>query len=146
MHAAMTWEPNNARWAVVLAAIGVHCMLLAGSAVTCSWTGWRISLVVFIGILSSQADCLSASNALQVERVTNHDVKAIEYVLKKRMAAHAELAKVHPHTACNCWQIGGKAPWPRGATVACNAAAAGGGHGQSCATPACVTAYKLMLQ
>ena len=30
--------------------------------------------------------------------MTNHDVKAIEYVLKKRMAANAELAKVCRHT------------------------------------------------
>lgn len=31
---------------------------------------------------------------LQVERTTNHDVKAIEYVLKDRFAANEELAKV----------------------------------------------------
>lgn len=31
---------------------------------------------------------------VQVERVTNHDVKAIEYVLKKRFQANSELAKV----------------------------------------------------
>lgn len=30
----------------------------------------------------------------QVERVTNHDVKAIEYVLKKRFAADAQLSQV----------------------------------------------------
>lgn len=29
----------------------------------------------------------------QVERVTNHDVKAVEYVLKQRFAADAQLAK-----------------------------------------------------
>jgi hypothetical protein len=31
---------------------------------------------------------------MQVERVTNHDVKAIEYVLKERFKANAELHKV----------------------------------------------------
>jgi hypothetical protein len=30
----------------------------------------------------------------QVERVTNHDVKAIEYVIKRRLQGSAELARV----------------------------------------------------
>ena len=38
-----------------------------------------------------RAEC--AANA-QVERVTNHDVKAIEYVMKRRLHGNAELAKV----------------------------------------------------
>ena len=33
-------------------------------------------------------------SVVQVERVTNHDVKAIEYVLKRRLSANAELAGV----------------------------------------------------
>jgi len=33
----------------------------------------------------------------QVERTTNHDVKAVEYVLKEAFARHPELAKV------GCW-------------------------------------------
>lgn len=40
-----------------------------------------------------------AAGGMQVERVTNHDVKAVEYVLKRRLAANAELAKVG-HTGC----------------------------------------------
>ena len=32
----------------------------------------------------------------QVERVTNHDVKAIEYVMKRRLQGNAELAEVRP--------------------------------------------------
>ena len=32
--------------------------------------------------------------ALQVERTTNHDVKAIEYVLKEKFRQHEELNKV----------------------------------------------------
>lgn len=32
---------------------------------------------------------------LQVESVTNHDVKAIEYVIKERIGHNSELAKVH---------------------------------------------------
>ncbi len=31
---------------------------------------------------------------MQVESITNHDVKAIEYVLKKRFQANSELEKV----------------------------------------------------
>jgi len=39
-----------------------------------------------------------SADPIQVERVTNHDVKAIEYVLKERFKANAELQKVifHP--------------------------------------------------
>ena len=33
--------------------------------------------------------------AAQVERTTNHDVKAIEYVLKEKFRQHEELNKVH---------------------------------------------------
>ena len=33
-------------------------------------------------------------NLLQVESITNHDVKAIEYIIKERIAHNAELAKV----------------------------------------------------
>jgi hypothetical protein len=33
-------------------------------------------------------------SALQVERTTNHDVKAIEYVLKEKFRQHEELNKV----------------------------------------------------
>lgn len=33
---------------------------------------------------------------VQVERVTNHDVKAIEYVMKRRLQGNAELAEVRP--------------------------------------------------
>lgn len=32
---------------------------------------------------------------LQVESVTNHDVKAIEYIIKDRISHNPELAKVH---------------------------------------------------
>ena len=35
-----------------------------------------------------------AAAVKEVERVTNHDVKAIEYVLKERFAASDELARV----------------------------------------------------
>lgn len=37
---------------------------------------------------------VSANAELQVERVTNHDVKAIEYVIKERFQANPELHKV----------------------------------------------------
>ena len=38
---------------------------------------------------------VSESFWLQVESVTNHDVKAIEYVIKDRIGHNPELAKVH---------------------------------------------------
>lgn len=38
---------------------------------------------------------MSCGLLLQVESVTNHDVKAIEYVIKERIGHNAELAKVH---------------------------------------------------
>ena len=40
-----------------------------------------------------------AAAVKKVERTTNHDVKAIEYVLKERFAANPELAKVWPCSA-----------------------------------------------
>ena len=33
-------------------------------------------------------------DVVQVESITNHDVKAIEYVLKRHFSGHEELAKV----------------------------------------------------
>jgi len=43
----------------------------------------------------------------EVERTTNHDVKAVEYVLKRRFAADAELAAVleFTHFACTSEDI-----------------------------------------
>jgi adenylosuccinate lyase len=42
-----------------------------------------------------------------VERTTNHDVKAVEYVLKRRFAQDAELARVleFTHFACTSEDI-----------------------------------------
>ena len=42
-----------------------------------------------------------------IERTTNHDVKAIEYVLKQRFAGHPELAAVleFTHFACTSEDI-----------------------------------------
>ena len=34
---------------------------------------------------------------MQVESITNHDVKAIEYIIKERISHNAELAKVRKH-------------------------------------------------
>ncbi len=38
--------------------------------------------------------------AVQVERTTNHDVKAIEYVLKEKFRQHEDLTKVR-HLLCS---------------------------------------------
>ena len=42
----------------------------------------------------------SVADAVQVERTTNHDVKAIEYVLKEKFRQHEELNKVR-HSSCS---------------------------------------------
>lgn len=44
--------------------------------------------------LCTQIVSSSLINAVQVERVTNHDVKAIEYVLKEKFQEHEELGQV----------------------------------------------------
>jgi adenylosuccinate lyase len=44
--------------------------------------------------LASRFSVADAAAVKEVERVTNHDVKAIEYVLKERFAANDELAMV----------------------------------------------------
>lgn len=48
-----------------------------------------------------------AQEVKDVERTTNHDVKAVEYVLRRRMAANAELAAVaeFTHFACTSEDI-----------------------------------------
>jgi adenylosuccinate lyase len=52
----------------------------------------------------SEAD---ADRIKQIERVTNHDVKAVEYWLKEKVAAHPELAAAAEfiHFACNSEDI-----------------------------------------
>ena len=44
--------------------------------------------------LASRFSVADAAAVKEVERTTNHDVKAIEYVLKERFAADEELARV----------------------------------------------------
>ncbi len=48
-----------------------------------------------------------AGRVKQIERTTNHDVKAIEYLLKEKIAGHAELAAVSEfiHFACTSEDI-----------------------------------------
>ena len=41
---------------------------------------------------------------MQVESITNHDVKAIEYVIKERIAHHPELAKVSRTPGLPCYK------------------------------------------
>jgi hypothetical protein len=41
-----------------------------------------------------------AAEVKAVERTTNHDVKAVEYVIKDRLAAHPELAGAYPVSLC----------------------------------------------
>ena len=64
-------------------------------------------------LLDELATTFSPEDALavkEVERTTNHDVKAVEYVLKQRFAQNAELAKVPPQrrrpnsSCCSCRQ------------------------------------------
>lgn len=53
--------------------------------------------------LQSLIDDFSIDDALEVkniERVTNHDVKAVEYFLKQKCQSNAEVAKVEVHFVC----------------------------------------------
>ncbi len=49
--------------------------------------------------LASHFSIADAAAVKEVERTTNHDVKAIEYVLKERFAANEELASVSPRSS-----------------------------------------------
>jgi adenylosuccinate lyase len=60
--------------------------------------------------LDALAESFSVADAMEVkevERTTNHDVKAVEYVLKRRFAADPELARVleFTHFACTSEDI-----------------------------------------
>lgn len=52
-------------------------------------------------------DVEDAERVKTIERTTNHDVKAVEYLLKEKVAEHAELAKVSEfiHFACTSEDI-----------------------------------------
>ncbi|MDO9104992.1 MAG: adenylosuccinate lyase [Methylovulum sp.] len=78
----------------------------------------RHPLISEVGTFSSAADQLldsiindfSAADAQRVkdiEKTTNHDVKAVEYLLKEKIAGHAELEKVSEfiHFACTSEDI-----------------------------------------
>jgi adenylosuccinate lyase len=51
--------------------------------------------------------CVCCHQVKAIERTTNHDVKAVEYVLKQCFAAHPELAAVleFTHFACTSEDI-----------------------------------------
>jgi hypothetical protein len=66
----------------------------------------RASAVLNHTAVSSHPACTSPQ-VKRIERTTNHDVKAIEYVLKDKIKAHPELAKVleFTHFACTSEDI-----------------------------------------
>ncbi len=57
--------------------------------------------------LVEQFTLVDAQRVKNIERATNHDVKAVEYLLKERIAGHAELAAVSEfiHFACTSEDI-----------------------------------------
>lgn len=60
--------------------------------------------------LQELIDGFSINDALEIkkiEKVTNHDVKAVEYFLKQRCESHEEISKVLEffHFACTCEDI-----------------------------------------
>ncbi|RKQ96329.1 adenylosuccinate lyase [Kushneria sinocarnis] len=61
----------------------------------------------FLEALVAEFDVTDAERIKQIERTTNHDVKAIEYFLKERLADHAELLAVSEfvHFACTSEDI-----------------------------------------
>ena len=50
---------------------------------------------LFLESISSNFSLADTRAVKGVERVTNHDVKAVEYVLKDKCRSHPELEKVH---------------------------------------------------
>ncbi len=61
----------------------------------------------FLDELVSRFDEAAGSRVREIERTTNHDVKAVEYFLKERVADHAELAPLSEfiHFACTSEDI-----------------------------------------
>ncbi|OHV09944.1 adenylosuccinate lyase [Kushneria phosphatilytica] len=61
----------------------------------------------FLNTLVAKFDVADAEHIKQIERTTNHDVKAIEYFLKERLAEHPELAAISEfvHFACTSEDI-----------------------------------------
>lgn len=61
----------------------------------------------FLETLLDQFSVEDADRIKEIERTTNHDVKAVEYYLKERLAEHAELSSVSEfiHFACTSEDI-----------------------------------------
>lgn len=61
----------------------------------------------FLDKLLEQFDAQSAADIKSIERVTNHDVKAVEYYLKQQLANHPELDQLQEfvHFACTSEDI-----------------------------------------
>jgi len=61
----------------------------------------------FLRELGENFDASSAAEVKAIEATTNHDVKAVEYWIKRQLAAHAELAHVSEfvHFACTSEDI-----------------------------------------
>lgn len=58
-------------------------------------------------MLSHSLDVTACAQVKKIERTTNHDVKAVEYVLKERFAANPALQQVleFTHFACTSEDI-----------------------------------------
>ncbi|MCO4320641.1 adenylosuccinate lyase [Aliidiomarina quisquiliarum] len=62
---------------------------------------------LFLNQIISEFSEQDAARVKEIERTTNHDVKAVEYFLKEKVASHAELAAVSEfiHFACTSEDI-----------------------------------------
>ncbi len=60
-----------------------------------------------LNIIASDFSIADAQRVKDIEKTTNHDVKAVEYFLKEKIASHAELEKVNEfiHFACTSEDI-----------------------------------------
>ncbi|HLR17865.1 MAG TPA: adenylosuccinate lyase [Alcanivoracaceae bacterium] len=58
-------------------------------------------------LVATRFDAEAAQRIKEIERTTNHDVKAVEYYIKERLAEHEELAKLSEfvHFACTSEDI-----------------------------------------
>jgi len=85
------------RW---LQALATHSMILEVPS-------FSISATAFLNNIINSFSEFDAQRIKDIEKVTNHDVKAIEYFLKEKVSGHTELEKVSEfiHFACTSEDI-----------------------------------------
>ncbi|MGI9289332.1 MAG: adenylosuccinate lyase, partial [Pseudomonadales bacterium] len=80
---------------------------LAAQPGICEVAALSPAATMFLDQIVSDFSLLDAERIKEIERTTNHDVKACEYFLKEKIASHAELAQYSEfvHFACTSEDI-----------------------------------------